>query len=189
VLWEDRHLGPGDEARFHTKSGLLTAKLREGWIEMDFPAETERQAVAPPPLLAALGVAPVYVGRNRFDYLIEIESENVLRRLEPDLGLLRQVETRGVIVTSRSLDKKYDFLSRFFAPAVGIDEDPVTGSAHCCLGPYWQKKLKRYQFYAHQASPRGGDVHVRVVADRVLLSGKAVTVMRAELSDAATGTA
>ncbi len=181
VLWEDRHLRPEEEARFHTKSGLLTAKQKDGWIEMDFPAEQEHAAVPPPELAAALGVLPVYVGKNRFDYLIEIESENVLRNLKPDFSLLRQIPMRGVIVTARSLSGKYDFVSRFFAPSLGVNEDPVTGSAHCCLGPYWQKRLKRYQFYAYQASARGGEIHVRVAADRVMLSGKAVTVLRGEL--------
>ncbi len=181
VLWEERHLQPGEEARFQTKSGLITARQQEGWIEMDFPAEPEKAAVPPPELAAALDVLPVYIGKNRFDYLVEIESENVLRRLKPDFSVLGQVPMRGVIVTARSLSTKYDFISRFFAPAVGIDEDPVTGSAHCCLGPYWQKKLKRYQLYAYQASARGGEIHVRVSADRVMLSGKAVTVLRGEL--------
>ncbi len=182
VLWEDRHLQPGEEARFHTKSGLLTAKQKDGWIEMDFPAEPEHAAVPPSELAAALGVLPVYVGKNRFDYLTEIESENVLRNLKPDFSVLRQVPMRGVIVTARSLSGKYDFVSRFFAPSLGVNEDPVTGSAHCCLGPYWQKRLKRYQFYAYQASARGGEIHVRVTADRVMLSGKAVTVLRGALT-------
>jgi PhzF family phenazine biosynthesis protein len=181
VLWEERRLQPGEEARFQTKSGLLTARQKEGWIEMDFPAEPERAAVPPAELAAALNVVPVYVGKNRFDYLVEIESENILRNLKPDFSLLGRVPTRGVIVTARSLSTKYDFISRFFAPAVGVNEDPVTGSAHCCLGPYWQKRLKRYQLYAYQASARGGEVHVRVAADRVMLSGKAVTVFRGEL--------
>ncbi len=181
VLWEERRLEPGEEARFHTKSGLLTARQKDGWIEMDFPAEPERTAVPPPELAAALGVVPVYVGKNRFDYLVEIESEKVLRNLKPDFALLGQVPMRGVIVTARSLSTRYDLISRFFAPAAGINEDPVTGSAHCCLGPYWQKRLKRYQFYAYQASARGGEIHVRVAADRVLLAGKAVTVLRGEI--------
>jgi PhzF family phenazine biosynthesis protein len=149
---------------------------------MDFPAEPETRTVAPPELITALGVVPLYVGKNRFDYLIEIESENVLRNLAPDFTLLKTSLKRGVMVTAQSISKKYDFVSRFFAPAVGIDEDPVTGSAHCCLGPYWQKRLKRYTFYAYQASPRGGVVHVRVAADRIILSGQAVTVLRAVLT-------
>jgi len=182
VLWEDKLLRSDEEVRFHTRSGVLTCRLKDGWIEMDFPAEPEKHEVPPKELITALDVTPLYTGKNRFDYLVEIESENVLRRLTPDFTLLKTVPMRGVMVTARSITKKYDFVSRFFAPRVGINEDPVTGSAHCCLGPYWQKKLKRYQLYAYQASARGGEVHVRVAADRVMLSGKAATVMRGELT-------
>jgi PhzF family phenazine biosynthesis protein len=182
VLWEDRHLPLDAEARFHTRSGVLTAMLKDSWIEMDFPAEPARHEVPPKELITALGVTPLYTGRNRLnDYLVEIESEYVLRMLSPDFTLLKTVPMRGVMVTARSITKQYDFISRFFAPRVGINEDPVTGSAHCCLGPYWQKKLKRYQLYAYQASERSGEVHMRVTAERVLLSGKAITVMRGEL--------
>jgi len=181
VLWEDQHLPLDAEARFHTRSGVLTAVLKDTWIEMDFPAAPERHEVPPQEVITALGVAPLYTGKNPLnDYLIEIESENVLRRLAPDFTLLKTVPMRGVMVTARSITKRYDFVSRFFAPRVGINEDPVTGSAHCCLGPYWQKKLKRYQLYAYQASARGGEVHMRIAAERVMLSGKAVTVMRGE---------
>ncbi len=182
LLWEDRVLARDEQARFHTRSGLLTAQWRDGWIEMDFPAEPERHDVPPPELAQALGVVPLYTGRNRLnDWLVEIESENVLRRLAPDLSLLRSVPMRGVMVTARSVTKGFDFISRFFAPGLGIDEDPVTGSAHCCLGPYWQKRLKRFTLYAYQASPRGGVVHVRAAEDRVVLAGRAVTIMRASL--------
>jgi PhzF family phenazine biosynthesis protein len=182
LLWEDGLLGRDAEARFHTRSGLLTARWKDGWIEMDFPAEPEQHQAPPRELIAALGVAPLYAGRNRLnDWLVEIESENVLRNLAPDLSLLRSVPMRGVMVTARSVVQEFDFISRFFAPAVGIDEDPATGSAHCCLGPYWQKRLKRYTLYAYQASPRGGVVHVRVAADRVILAGQAITVMRGSL--------
>jgi PhzF family phenazine biosynthesis protein len=120
---------------------------------------------------------------NRFDYLLELESEEVLRNLHPDLALLKTIPARGVIVTSVSNSKDYDFVSRFFAPAAGINEDPVTGSAHCCLGPYWQKRLKKDFFTAYQASARGGIVRLNVQGDRVMLSGQAVTVLRGELLD------
>lgn len=182
MLWEDGRL-PGDkDALFHTRSGLLTARQRDKSIEMDFPAEPERHDIPPKELITALGVIPLYTGRNGLsDWLVEIDSETALRKLEPDLALLRSVPMRGVMVTARSVTRGYDFISRFFAPALGIPEDPVTGSAHCCLGPYWQKKLKTSTFTAWQASPRGGTVLVRVAGDRVLLAGKAVTVMRGEL--------
>ncbi len=182
LLWEERVLGRDEVALFQTRSGLLSAQWKDGWIEMDFPAEPERHEVPPPELVAALGVVPLYAGRNRLnDWLVEIESENVLRALAPDLSLLRSVPMRGVMVTARSVTKQFDFVSRFFAPAVGVNEDPVTGSAHCCLGPYWQKRLKRFSLYAYQASPRGGVVHVRVAEDRVVLAGQAVTIMRSSL--------
>jgi PhzF family phenazine biosynthesis protein len=181
VLWEDRHLASDEGVRFSTRSGILTCRMKDGWIEMDLPAEPEKTAVAPPELITALGVIPVSVGKNRFDYLIEIESEHVLRTMTPDFTLLRTVPMRGVIVTARSIMRKYDFVSRFFAPRIGINEDPVTGSAHCCLGPYWQKKMKQHAFFAYQASARGGEMRVAVQGDRVILSGRAVTILRGEL--------
>jgi PhzF family phenazine biosynthesis protein len=152
-----------------------------GWIELNFPAEAPEESAASAELIRALKIQPVYVGQNRFDYLIEIESERVLRKMEPDFGLLASVTTRGVMVTSRSVSKEYDFVSRFFAPAVGIDEDPVTGSAHCCLGPYWSGKLDKRELVAYQASSRGGILKVRPEDGRVYISGKAFTVLRGEL--------
>jgi len=181
VLWEEGHLAPEEPARFYTRSGLLTAERKGDWIELDFPAEPEEAATAPPELIQALGVTPKYVGRNRFDFLIEVESEEIVRNLAPDFGLLRTVPMRGVMVTSRADSAPYDFVSRFFAPGAGVDEDPVTGSAHCCLGPFWQERLGKDEFVAYQASPRGGVVRVRVVGERVYLAGQAVTVLRGEL--------
>ena len=134
-----------------------------------------------PGLASGLGVEPVYVGRNQFDYLVEVESAAVLRALQPDHSALSKLPVRGVIVTARSDTPEFDFVSRFFAPGSGIDEDPVTGSAHCCLGPYWSKRLGKTEFIAFQASPRGGVVRVRCEGDRVILGGQAVTVLRAEL--------
>jgi predicted PhzF superfamily epimerase YddE/YHI9 len=181
VLWEQKHLPPNEEARFYTKSGLLIARLLDDWIEMDFPSEPQKPAIAPPQLTRALNTAFVYTGKNRFDYLIEVESEDAVRKLRPDFALLKTVPARGVMVTALADSGEYDFVSRFFAPAVGINEDPVTGSAHCCLGLYWQKRLKKNSFIAYQASSRGGVIRVRVHGDRVLLGGQAVTVMRGEL--------
>ena len=185
VLWEWGELRPEQEARFHTRSGLLTAVRRGDWIELDFPAKPERPAEAPPDLLAALGVEPVYVGRSQFDYLIELGDEHIVRRLQPNFSLLAALGARGVIVTSRATDGPYDFVSRFFAPGLGIDEDPVTGSAHCCLGPFWSERLGKTQLLAYQASARGGVIQVRVEGERVKLGGQAVTVLRGELSNAA----
>lgn len=180
VLWETGVLGSTDQARFHTRSGLLTADRRGEWIELDFPAKPETAAPAPEGLIEGLGAHPVYVGRNQFDYIVEFDSEQTVRALTPDHTTLRKLPVRGVIVTSRA-NGQYDFVSRFFAPGSGIDEDPVTGSAHCALGPYWARKLGKTDLLAYQASPRGGVVKVRVEGDRVKLGGKAVTVLRGEL--------
>ena len=183
ALWEEGILAPTDVARFHTKSGLLTAERKGDRIELDFPATLEQRADAPPGLLESLGISePVYVGRNKFDYLVEVASEEVVRNLNPDHAQLRKIEVRGVIVTSRASQTDADFVSRFFAPGSGVDEDPVTGSAHCCLTPYWAARLGKDEMTAYQASPRGGYVYVQLAGDRVKLQGHAVTVLRGELS-------
>ena len=181
VLWEAGYLKPAQPARFSTRSGLLTCERKGNWIEMDFPAEREEKASPPSGLDKTLGAKARYVGKNRFDYLVEVDSEDTVRGLKPDLTLLGQISTRGFIVTSRASSPGYDFVSRFFAPRAGIPEDPVTGSAHCCLGPYWRTRLHRDEFVAYQASPRGGVVRVRVAGARVILGGQAVTVLRGEL--------
>ena len=181
VLWEEGHLAAAQQARFHTKSGLLTGDRAGNWIELDFPVKREETAPAPAGLAEALGVAPKYVGRNQFDYLVEIDGEAAVRHLTPNHAALATLPVRGVIVTSRADSPGYDFVSRFFAPGSGVAEDPVTGSAHCALGPYWQSRLGKSQLVGYQASPRGGIVRVRVVGDRVRLGGKAVTVLRGEL--------
>jgi PhzF family phenazine biosynthesis protein len=181
ALWEEQQLAASDTARFHTKSGLLTATRAGDWIELDFPATRETASEAPDGLLESLGVTtPVYISRNKFDYLVEVASEDEVRALDPDHARLRKIPVRGVIVTSRSHD--HDFVSRFFAPGSGIDEDPVTGSAHCCLTPYWSAKLGKTEMTAYQASRRGGILRVRLDADRVKLGGQAVTVLRGELA-------
>ena len=182
VLWEMGYLKPDSQARFHTASGLLAAQRKEDWIELDFPVAPEEPVSAPPGLQDALGVSPLYIGKNRFDYLVEVDSEEVLRGLKPDWASLAEVPCRGIIVTSRSATGEYDFVSRFFAPSIGILEDPVTGSAHCCLGPFWKTRLNKDEFVAYQASARGGVVRVRLGEGRVYLSGQAVTVMRGEIA-------
>ena len=182
VLWEDGHLAEDEVARFHTKSGLLTARRAGEWIELDFPAKPILDAPAPDGLAAALGVEPVYVGRSHFDVLVEVASEAEVRALNPDVGRLAAVEARGVIVTARAGGGAgYDFVSRFFAPRVGVAEDPVTGSAHCVLAPYWAAKLGRDELVGFQASRRGGTVRVRAAGDRVHLGGRAITILRGEL--------
>jgi PhzF family phenazine biosynthesis protein len=181
VLW---HLGLGqadEEIRFSTRSGILKATRSGRDIELDFPIKPEQPADPPAGLIEALGVQPKYVGKNQFDYLVEVESEAVLRGIAPDFKNLATVQVRGIIVTTVSADPKFDFVSRFFAPAAGIDEDPVTGSAHCCLADFWRKRLGKSEFVAYQASARGGVVMVRVQGDRAILGGRAVIVAKGEL--------
>jgi PhzF family phenazine biosynthesis protein len=182
VLWEAGYLEPGEPARFHTLSGLLTAERAGEWIELDFPATPEEPTTPPDDLIRALGVNPKYVGQNQFDYLVEVGIEETVRAAKPDFTLLEKATSRGVMLTSAARSPGHDFVSRFFAPAVGIDEDPVTGSAHCCLGPFWGKRLGKRELVGYQASPRGGTVRVRVEGERVILGGQAVTVLRGELS-------
>jgi len=183
ILWEDGHLSHGATARFHTRSGLLTATRGADRIILDFPAKPAEPAHPPEALSSALGVhAPRYVGRNQFDYLVELADETTVRGLTPDHGLLATLPVRGVIVTARAdAGAPHDFVSRFFAPGSGIAEDPVTGSAHCALAPYWSAKLGRTSLTGYQASPRGGIVQVQLRGDRVLLGGQAVTMMRGML--------
>ncbi|MEW5960592.1 MAG: PhzF family phenazine biosynthesis protein [Chloroflexota bacterium] len=181
VLWEQGHLPPQTPARFFTKSGLLTAQRRDDWIELDFPAEPAARITFPPVLPEALAATPTFVGQNRLDLLVEVESEAIVREMRPNFNLLARLPQRGVIVTSRADSAEFDFVSRFFAPNVGINEDPVTGSAHCCLGPYWQNRLNKNALVGYQASARGGIVRVRPAGKRVALEGQAVTVLRAEL--------
>jgi len=177
LLYQDGHVPRDRTISFFTKSGELKARFDNGWIELDFPARQLVPATPPDGLLQALGIRASNVCKHESFYLIEVESEDVVRALAPDFG---QLPVRGVIVTSKS-SGSYDFVSRYFAPAVGVNEDPVTGSAHCALGPYWQGKLGKSSFLAYQASKRGGVMKVRVERDRVFMSGQAVTVLRCEL--------
>ena len=181
ILWETGVLPREEQARFHTRSGLLTAGSKGGEIELDFPAKAEESAEAPAGLLEALRVKAKYIGKSKFDYLVQVEAEETVRGLKPDFAALKRIPVRGVIVTSRAASPGYDFISRFFAPAVGVNEDPVTGSAHCTLGPFWSRQMGKQNFLAYQASERGGVLRVRVAGDRVHLGGKAVTVLRGQL--------
>jgi PhzF family phenazine biosynthesis protein len=181
ILWETGRLDPGKQACFHTKSGLLKAKRNGSLIELDFPSKPEESADPLPGMAEALGTPFRYVCKNKFDYLVEVDSEEIVRNLKPDFSMLLQIQARGVIVTSKARKEPFDFVSRFFAPRVGVNEDPVTGSAHCFLGPYWAKRLEKKSFLAFQASQRGGEIRVRLEGDRVFLGGQAITILRGEL--------
>jgi PhzF family phenazine biosynthesis protein len=182
VLWEQGELKTDEPARFHSRSGVLTARKEGTWIEMDFPATPAKPDSIPcEDVEAALGTKVKCVGRSRFDYLVEVESENAVRFLNPDMTRISRLQLRGLIVTSRASSADFDYVSRFFAPGAGIYEDPVTGSAHCCLGPFWKERLGRDNLIGYQASARGGFVRTRCQGDRVLISGQAVTVLRGEL--------
>jgi len=181
LLWE-RGLAPKSRPiRFQSRSGLLTCTRAGKKIELDFPSEPAERIASIADLTVALGAQPVSLGRNRFDLIAEFESEEQVRRLRPDFGKLGEIPARGIIVTAPSDDRRFDFVSRFFAPAVGVNEDPVCGSAHCCLGPFWAAKLKKTELIGFQCSSRGGIVGIRVQQDRVVLCGTAVTVMAGQL--------
>ena len=183
LLWSDGHQPAESEIRFYTRSGLLTARQKDGMIWLDFPAKPAVAAPDPIGFAAALGTPALWIGRNEFDYLVEIGDEATLRALASNQAALIAVETRGIIVTSRArAGAEYDFVSRFFAPREGIPEDPVTGSAHTALAPYWAAKLGRTTLTGYQASRRGGMVRTVVQGDRVLLGGQAVIVSRVEFA-------
>ena len=187
VLWSEQVVGNDELIEFHTKSGVLTCSQQGDCIELDFPAASLESAESSEELAEALGVTPSFVGQSGFDQLVLVESEQVVRALRPDVALMRKLGVRAVMVTSASDDPQIDFVSRFFGPGVGIDEDPVTGSAHCSLGPFWSERLGKTDMTAFQASARGGVVRVRIAGDRVILGGQAVTVFKGVLLDEAAG--
>jgi PhzF family phenazine biosynthesis protein len=190
VLYETGLARPGEAIRFDSASGTLTARQDGPAIALDFPATPAREAGPPPDVLAALGVippvtGPAWTGRSRDDLLIVLAAEEEVTALAPDFGKLAAAGGRGIIVTAPTSRSDADFVSRFFAPAVGVAEDPVTGSAHCTLAPYWCGRLGRAALTGYQASARGGTVRVRLAGDRVILTGQAVTVLTGELTAAA----
>lgn len=179
------HLGKlADESRvdFATRCGVLGARREGSRIQLDFPALPVAPCDPPPGLLEALNVPVRYVGRSSFDVLVEVESPGILRRITPDFTRLAAVPCRGVIVTAQGEGPRFDFVSRFFAPAVGVNEDPVCGSAHCSLAPYWRERLGKSRMVGQQASRRGGTVHVEDRGERVLLGGEGVIVARGEIT-------
>jgi len=181
LLHHDGIVKRDQQITFNTQSGPLLAFAEGDYIALNFPSTPPDQCDAPMELVAALGIEPVYVGRTRFDYLIEVESEKMVRELEPNHSAIARCDVRGVIVTAKG-SGEFDLVSRFFAPGAGVPEDPVTGSAHCALTPYWANKLGKTELQAYQASPRGGKLRLRLENDRVILLGQAVITMRGELT-------
>lgn len=192
VLWSEGHLAKDKSAQFYTQSGVLIAKLiscdQGDWVQLDFPANFSEETAVPSDLIAALGISSPEVKvravqKNSLGYLVEIDSAQAVRDLQPNFSLLKTLAIPDVIVTSLAReDSEYDFVSRFFAPGLGIDEDPVTGAAHCCLAPYWRTRLSKDNFLAQQVSARGGVIKVVYDGDsRVLLQGQAITFLRGEI--------
>jgi len=195
VLWAEGHLPPGESARFSTKSGWLSAQQTGDWIELDFPAQPTRPAHVMPQLIKSLccGGNVKSVSKTSTNYLVELHSENVLRKLTPDFAEMKKLPVQGVIATAAASSDDIDFVSRYFAPKIGVNEDPVTGSAHTSLAPYWQEKLGKADMLAHQISARGGVVRVKCQLDnsnqtgeteptnRIFISGQAVTLLKGEL--------
>jgi len=183
ILWETGAVPAGSEIQFSSLSGILRARQDGEWIQLDFPVEAAHEVEPPGKLLTALNVKPLWVGKNRMDYMVELDSEAAVRSLKPNFTLLAEVPSRGVIVTSRAESSNGDFVSRFFGPASGIDEDPVTGSAHCCLTPFWQERLGKKPLVARQVSKRGGLLRVSVAGARTNIAGREITVLRCELPE------
>jgi len=184
ILWETNMLGPDEKAQFMTKGGRLTAEQVGGLIELDFPVLTETPSTISGEFAGALGIAeivPKYVGQYGVKHLIEVESEETVRALKPDFQALCKLPGRGVCVTGLSTSGEYDFVSRYFAPWAGVNEDPVTGTAHCCLGPFWGHRLGKTGLKGYQASERGGIVYMKLLTDRIGIGGYAITTMRGEL--------
>lgn len=165
---------------FHSASGPLTVNRMDTKYVMDFPVRLSELVSTPLGLADALGVVPIEVSANAFNYMVLLESEQVVRALAPDMAALVHMGRDGVIVTAPG-DGDYDFVSRYFAPAKGIPEDPVTGGAHCMLAPYWAKRLGKTIFRAYQASPRGGEITCRLAGERVELEGTCVFYLEGEV--------
>ncbi|OMP67848.1 PhzF family phenazine biosynthesis protein [Domibacillus epiphyticus] len=181
-LWENKYVQKEQSIHFQTKSGVVTANLVDDWVQLWFPALYEKEVETPEFLVEALGVKPVYIGQNQYDLLVEVASEEMVREMNPDIELISRMSVRGVIVTARSDTPDLDFVSRFFSPAQGLNEDYVTGSAHCCLGPYWKKKMGKHDFTAYQSSERGGLLKVNVEGNKVRIAGKVTSILDGRLT-------
>ena len=182
TLWETGALATDQPARFHTLSGWLTCRRAGDWIEMDFPATPAAPCATPPGLSDALGAELLWTGGNGTDHLVEVADEQTLRALKPNFTALAPLTMRGVIVTCRSESPMFDFMSRFFAPAAGVNEDPVTGSAHCTIIPYWTARLSKTRIHARQVSARGGELFCELAGDRVRMGGRAVLYLEGRIT-------
>lgn len=179
ILWQEGILADNETAKFYTKSGLLTAVKNGDWIEMDFPALPSKPFTLEREAIDALGVKPLNICFSD-RYIVEVESESEVRNAKPNFPVLKKYD--AIVLTSKSEEESpYDFISRTFVPKHGIDEDPVTGSSHCALLPYWSQKLDKNELFAYQASSRGGEVRIKSKGDRVMLCGQAVTVLEGKL--------
>lgn len=176
MLWESGVVSPEKQIRFRTRSGILTITRQKEWIEMDFPARTTRPVSENEGVIDAIGAVPEEVYQSGDNLLFIYESEKTVRNLKPNFSALKTYAYHGVIVTSPADSPQFDFVSRFFAPAIGVDEDPVTGSSHCTLAPFWGERLRKVNMMAAQVSKRGGMLKLRVSAERVYISGQAVTI-------------
>lgn len=181
ILYETGLLAADATAHFYTKSGELTAVKNGDWITLNFPAREIEPGDPPPGVLQALGNPPVVFTSLKEDrVLAELEDETAIRSLQPDFTILASLPVRSVMVTARA-DAPYDFVSRYFAPSLGVNEDPVTGSSHTYLTPYWAKKLGKQEMFAYQSSARGGELRLSLDGDRVLIAGRAVTFFTTEI--------
>ncbi|VTS01802.1 PhzF family phenazine biosynthesis protein [Tuwongella immobilis] len=182
TLWE-MQLSTQEQLRFHTRSGILTAARHpNGQIALNFPALRVLPTERIPQLSEGLGVEPIFVGDSGMDVFAELPDEATVRAIQPEFSILEQIPTRGIIITARAnAGSRYDFVSRFFAPGAGVDEDPVTGSAHCSLATFWGTRLGRHELHAYQASQRGGELDLHWKGDRVELRGSAATVLQGSI--------
>ena len=178
ALWEAGEAPQNKPISFMTLSGKLTASKANEWIELNFPASYSEPCDLSDYYLDALGITPLAVFQSNGQYLIEMGEEAAVRAVKPDFSALRRLPGKGIIITARSNKPGIDFVSRYFAPWIGINEDPVTGSAHTILGPYWQKKLSKDHMTGYQVSKRGGSIKIRMSGERVYISGQAVTISR-----------
>jgi PhzF family phenazine biosynthesis protein len=181
ILYEKGIALAGDTLQFHTLSGILRATQSNGWTQLDFPVRTFTRCNESEAVTAALKAVPEECYQSGENMMCVFEDESLVRQLHPDFAALAHVPCHGIIVTAPAQSMKYDFVSRFFAPAIGINEDPVTGSSHCTLAPYWQARLHKDYLKAYQASARGGELGVHVSGARVYISGQAITVFEARL--------